>query len=285
MSRSWTACLKIRPSGSLIDLTKYERACTQSCNKRLGSDLVWGMSQDQTVCLEVGQPVCKLDILSHWLSWQNMRELACNLVMGFLAVNLCEVWLNIRQYVSKLNDMTQSQTFWLTDCLEPEHERACRQSCYGRLGGDRVWSMSQDQTVCLEVGQPVLKSDILAHWLPWQNMRKLACNLVTGLLAVIVCEVCFKIRQYVLKLDSLSQSWICSLVFLTKDERACMQSCYGRLGSDLVWSISQDQTVCLEVGQPVSKLDILAHWLSWHKTEHSSTSSNKLTCTLVFSPS
>ena len=39
------------------------------------------MSQDQTVCLEVGQPVCKLD----------MRELAFNLVMGFLAVNLCEV--------------------------------------------------------------------------------------------------------------------------------------------------------------------------------------------------
>ena len=37
---------------------------------------------------------------------------------------------------------------------------------------------------------------------------------------------------------------------LTKDERACMQSCYGRLGSDLVWSMSQDQTVCLEVGQP-----------------------------------
>ncbi len=29
-----------------------------------------------------------------------------------------------------------------------------------------------------------------------------------------------------------------------------MQSCYGRLGSDLVWSMSQDQTVCLEVGQP-----------------------------------
>ena len=36
-----------------------------------------------------------------------------------------------------------------------------------------------------------------------------------------------------------------------------MQSCYGRLGSDLVWSVSQDQTVCLEVGQPVSKLDDL----------------------------
>ena len=38
-----------------------------------------------------------------------------------------------------------------------------------------------------------------------------------------------------------------------------MQFCYGRLGSDLVWSMSQDQTVCLEVGQPVSKSDILAH--------------------------
>ena len=49
------------------------------------------------------------------------------------------------------------------------------------------------------------------------------------------------LAQYVSKLDSLSQSWtICSLVFLTKDERACMQSCYGRLGSDLVWSVSQD---------------------------------------------
>ena len=282
MSRSWTACLKIRHSGSLIDLTKYERACTQSCNKRLGSNLVWGMSQDQTVCLELGQPVCKLDILSHWLSWQNMRELACNLVMGFLAVNLCEVWLNIRQNVSKLNS----------------------------------------------------KSDILAHWLSWQNMRELAGNLVTGVLAVIVCEVCLKIRQYVLKLDSLSQSWtICSLVFLTKDERACMQSCYGRLGSDLVWSMPQDQTLCLEVGRPVSKLDDLLigildkRWESMHaillraswewscvecisrlnsmsrswttclKVRHSGSlivlrqdwtqfySSNKLTCTLVFSHS
>ena len=219
----------------------------QSCNKRLGSDLVWGMSQDPTVCLEVGQPVCKLDILSHWLSWQNMREFACNLVMGFLAVNLCEVWLSIRQYVSKLNNMTQSQTFWLTDCLDTtweslqaillraswqwscvkyvsrsdsmswswticslvfltKDERACMQFWYGRLGSDLVWSMSQDQTVCLEVGQPVSKSDILAHWLSLQNMSKLACNLVTGVLAVIVCEVCFKIRQYVSKLDNLSQS-------------------------------------------------------------------------------
>ena len=70
------------------------------------------MSQDQTVCLEVGQPVCKLDILSHWLSWQNMR--ACNLVMGFLAMNLCEVWRNIRQYVSRLNSMSQSETTWLS---------------------------------------------------------------------------------------------------------------------------------------------------------------------------
>ena len=38
-------------------------------------------------------------------------------------------------------------------------------------------------------------------------MSELAGNLVTGVLAVIVCEVCLKIRQYVLKLDSLSQSW------------------------------------------------------------------------------
>ena len=91
-------------------------------------------------------------------------------------------------------------------------------------------------------------------------MRELACNLVAGVLAVILCEVCLKIRQCVFKLDSLSQSWtICSVVLLTKDERACMKPCYGRLGSDLVWSMSQDQTVCLEVGQPVSKLDILAH--------------------------
>ena len=66
-------------------------------------------------------------------------------------------------------------------------------------------------------------------------MRKLTRNLVTGVLAVIVCEVCFKIRQYVSKLDSLFQSWtIWSLVVLTKDERACMQSCYGRLGSHRV---------------------------------------------------
>ena len=159
MSRSWTACLKIRHSGSLIDLTKYERACTQSCNKRLGSDLVWGMSQDQTVCLEVGQPVCKLDILSHWLSWQNMRELACNLVMGFLAVNWCEVWLNIRQNVSKLNNMTQSQTFWLTDCLDKTWEslqaillRASWQwSCVKYVS--RSDSMSWSWTACLKVGR------------------------------------------------------------------------------------------------------------------------------------
>ena len=37
-----------------------------------------------------------------------------------------------------------------------------------------------------------------------------------------------------------------------------MQSCYGRLGSDLVWSMSQDQTVCLKDGQAVSNSDILA---------------------------
>ena len=60
-------------------------------------------------------------------------------------------------------------------------------------------------------------------------MRELACNLVTAVLAVIVCEVCLKIKQYVLKLDSLSQSWtICSLVFLTTDESACMH--YGNEG-------------------------------------------------------
>ncbi len=159
MSRSWTACLQVRHSISLIVLTKYERACMQSCNKRLGSDLVWGMSQDQTVCLEVGQPVCKLDILSHWLSWQNMRELACNLVMGFLAVNLCEVWLNIRQYVSKLNNMTQSQTFWLTDCLDKTWEslqaillRASWQwSCVKYVS--RSDSMSWSWTACLKVGR------------------------------------------------------------------------------------------------------------------------------------
>ena len=34
-----------------------------------------------------------------------------------------------------------------------------------------------------------------------QKMREPACNLVTGVLAVIVCEVCFKIRQYVSKDD------------------------------------------------------------------------------------
>ena len=159
MSRSWTACLKTKHSGSLIDLTKYERACTQSCNKRLGSDLVWGMSQDQTVCLEVGQPVCKLDILSHWLSWQNMRELACNLVMGVLAVILCEVWLNIRQNVSKLNNMTQSQTFWLTDCLDKTWESlqaillwaSWQWSCVKYVS--RSDSMSWSWTACLKVGR------------------------------------------------------------------------------------------------------------------------------------
>ena len=46
---------------------------------------------------------------------------------------------------------------------------------------------------------------------------------------------------------------------LKKDDRACMQSCHGCLGSNLVSGMSQDQIVCLEVGQPVSKSDILAH--------------------------
>jgi len=279
MSQVWTACLKVRRPGSADVLDKRWEGLHAIL---LRASWQWSCVKYQTVCLEVGQPVSKLDILAHWFSWQNMRELACNLVTGVLAVIVCEACLKIRQYVLKLS---QSWTICSLVFLTKD-ERACMQSCYGRLGSDLVWSMSQDQTVCLEVGQPVSKSDILAHWLSWQNMSKLACNLVTGVLAVIVCEVCFKIRQYVSKLDSLSQSWtICSLVFLTKDERACMQSCYGRLGSDLVWSMSQDQTVCLEVGQPVSKLDILAHWLSWQKTEHSSTSSNKLTCTLVFSRS
>ena len=63
MSRSWTACLKVRHSGSLIVLTKHERACMQSCYGRLGSDRVTSMFQHQTVCLEVGHPVSKLDDL------------------------------------------------------------------------------------------------------------------------------------------------------------------------------------------------------------------------------
>ena len=143
-----------------------------------------------------------------------MREAAWNLVTGVLAVILCGVCLKIRQYVSKLDSLSQIWTFWLTDCL------------------DKTW---------VSLHAILLR----ASW-QWS------------------CVKYVKIRQYVSKLDSLSQSWtICLLVFLTKDERACMQSCCGRLGSDLVWSTSQDQTVCLEVGQPVSKLDILAHWLSW----------------------
>ena len=47
-----------------------------------------------------------------------MREPACNLVTGVLAVILCGVCLKIRQYVSKLDSLSQSQTFWLTDCLD-----------------------------------------------------------------------------------------------------------------------------------------------------------------------
>ena len=38
---------------------------------------------------------------------------------------------------------------------------------------------------------------------------------VTGVLAVIECEVCFKIGQYVSKLDSLSQSqtfWLAGIL-------------------------------------------------------------------------
>ena len=291
-------CLKIRQYVSKLDSlsasqTFYLTDCLDRTWESLHAILSWAswqwigvkydstsdnMSQSWTACLKIRQS-------AHWHSWQKMRELACNLVAGVLAVILCEVCLKIRQYVFKLDSLSQSWTICSVVFLTKD-ERACMKPCYGRLGSDLVWSMSQDQTVCVEVGQPVSNLDILAHWLSWQNMSKLACNLVTGVLAVIVCEVCFKIREYVSKLDSLSQSWtICLLVFLTKDERACMQSCCRRLGSDLVWSMSQDQTVCLEVGQPVSKLDILAHWLSWDKTENNSTSSNKLTCTLVFSRS
>ena len=182
-----------------------------------------------------------------------MSKLACNLVTGVLAVILCGVCLKIRQYVSKMDRLSQIQTFWLNECLDrtwvslhaillwaswqwscveyvsrsdsmsrrwtgclkvrhsgslvflTKHERACMQSCYGRLGSGLVWSMSQDQTVCLEDGQAVSNSDILAHWVSWQNMSKLACNLVTGVLAVILCGVCLKIRQYVSKMDRLSQ--------------------------------------------------------------------------------
>ena len=188
--------------------------------------------------------------------------------------------------------MSQSWTTWLKVrhsgllIVLTKHERACMQSGYGRLGSDRVWSMSQDQTVCLEVGQPVSKSDDLLTSI----FDKTWVSLHAILLRASWRWSCVK---YVSRSDSMSRSWTAclkirhsgSLIVLTKDERACMQSCYRRLGSDLVWSMSQDQTVCLEVGQPVSMLDILAHWLSWQKTEHNSTSSNKLTCTLVFSRS
>ena len=101
--------------------------------------------------------------------------------------------------------LSQSQTICSLTYLKND-ERACMQSCHGRLGSNLVWAMSQDQTVCLEVGQPVSKLDILAHWLSWRNMRELVCNLVAGVLAVILCEACLKIRQYVSKLDSLSAS-------------------------------------------------------------------------------
>ena len=90
----------------------------QSCHGRLGSDRVWSMFQDQTVCLKVGQPVSKFGRSAHWYSWQKMREHACNLVTGVLGVILCGVCLKIRQYVSKLDSLSQSQTFWLTDCLD-----------------------------------------------------------------------------------------------------------------------------------------------------------------------
>ena len=159
MSQSWTTWLKVRHSGSMIVLTKHERACRQSCST----------------------------------------------VMGVLAVIVCEVCLKIRQYVLKLDSLSQSWTICSLGFLTKD-ERACMQSCYGRLGSNLVWAMSQDQIVCLEVGQPVSKLDILAHWLSWRNMTELVCNLVTGVLAVIFCEACLKIRQYVSKLDSLSAS-------------------------------------------------------------------------------
>ena len=47
-----------------------------------------------------------------------MRELARNLVTGVLAVIVCEVCLKIRQYALKLDSLSQSQAFWLTDCLD-----------------------------------------------------------------------------------------------------------------------------------------------------------------------
>ena len=37
-------------------------------------------------------------------------------------------------------------------------------------------------------------------------MREHACNLVTGVLGVILCGVYLKIEQYVSQLDNLSQS-------------------------------------------------------------------------------
>ena len=60
-------------------------------------------------------------------------------------------------------------------------------------------SMSQSWTACLKVGRS-------ANWCSWQELREHACNLVTGVLGVILCGVCLKIRQYVSKLDNLSQS-------------------------------------------------------------------------------
>ena len=106
LSQSQTIC-------SLTFLKKDERACMQSCHGRLGSNLVWGMSKDQTLCLEVGQPVCKLDILSHWLSWQNMRESlqSCHGLLGsefvWSMTQHQTICLKVEQHVSKWDDLAQ----------------------------------------------------------------------------------------------------------------------------------------------------------------------------------
>ena len=160
MSQSWTTWLKVRHSGSLIVLTKHERACRQSCYRRLGSDRVWSMSQDQTVCLEVGQPVSKLDDLLTSIfdkRWESLHAILLRASWQWSCV----------EYVSRSDSMSrswtalsQSQTFWLTDCLDKTcvslHAILLRASCQ--------WSCvkySSDQTVCLKVGQPVSKLDDL----------------------------------------------------------------------------------------------------------------------------
>ena len=65
--------------------------------------------------------------------------------------------------------------------------------------------------------------------------------------------ICLKVKIWTSERLSLADSWAC-LCGVTSGP----QYCTGLLGSDLVYSVSQDETACLEIGQSVSELDNLS---------------------------